>query len=393
MADLVVLALMVLFTLFNKFHGIIASDLMLALLVHWVGWLFIGSPLGVISRSLSTFGLFARVNWWGNLVLLLSSLAPVCAAAYGLNFFSAVIFTTAVTASINGVFLLDLRRMLRSNGASPDGRVGLDEWRRFGNSLFLALSVVVDMLRQQGVRLLIAPLVSLTQIVSFSTSRTVANVAFQCLNALGQPLIPELMAMVRQKDDKKIALTLNSVWLGSIGLLHPFLLLLSVFAPTIYTHWTAGKIAYDQTLMSVFFSSIAIYAAYLPYLMLVQGANESKVQLRIAVVISVVILVSVPIAASMWNLRGVALALFISEAVAMVLYCLVAISWCKNQDLRLPSFGFSCNVASSIILFVLFNAGAIVRMSAAAAYLVAGIVGAVLLWRKGQLAIWRAENA
>src|SRR5690606_38192305 len=93
---------------------------------------------------------------------------------------------------------------------TPSFKMGLKD---FIYSLALSGKDLLENTRQQGARLILAPLAGAVGLATFSTMRTVANIALQGLGTLTNPLMPELMSFLHKRDQERTEVALGTVWM------------------------------------------------------------------------------------------------------------------------------------------------------------------------------------
>lgn len=354
-------------------------------LMSWLAaYLLTLSVSGLIGRALSALGYFSRFAWWGLLYVASSTLVPVLVLWRGGDLLQVGIAQAAVTLAYHLPWFWDARRVLRREQVlpvRPSLHVALANLRGAMMVLFRSL---LDLSRQQGLRIILAPLVGLQKLAEFSTQRTVANVALQSLNGLYGPLMPEMMRYVRERNQAKVEGAFAVLWGLLIAILCPLVVVLQGVMPVVYPLWTRGKFPYDALLLDMISSSILVYMIALPAMAVCAGNNLVKLQLSIAVVAALVLFGTLPVFTHLLGLRGAALSLLCAEAAAAMLYVRGASNWLRSAGLLWPRRGFgiaSCAVVNSVtgMTLVCLFSGITIAVSAACA--AASLVLLLRSWR------------
>ena len=98
-------------------------------------------------------------------------------------------------------------------------------------------------MRQQGVRLVLAPLAGPVALAAFSTMRTGANVALQGLNTIVNPILPDLMRFLHDRDQPRSEAAFSTIWVVVVALMAPGVVILQLIMEPLFVFWTQGKIA------------------------------------------------------------------------------------------------------------------------------------------------------
>lgn len=344
---------------FKNFSGSELFDFKLLISLHLMTWFLTGSYGTLLTRALSPFGHFSRFSWWQTTLQIAITISPVPVVLMGGSFLHAGIAMVCVTLLINCFILSDTLRLLKKNGigfTKPKFSIG---WQNFSRSLVVVYKSLCEMLRQQGMRLLLIPLVGTSEMAAFSVMRTGANVANQGLSSITNPILPELMRFLKEKDAEKSEASFGVVWVIVIAILSPSIILLQAIAEPIFQVWTHGKIVFDPKLFSLLSLGVLVYAASQPAIAVVNGNNLLRPQFFIST-LSVLLLLSASfvLVKQLGNL-GAGYALLITEIFSSLCYVYVGKNWLTNNKLRWPSIAFNlvlaciCITSVSMVLLIL----------------------------------------
>ena len=229
-------------------------------------------------------------------------------------------------------------------------------WKNFSKSLVLSFNDLLNISRQQGVRLLLSSLVGANELIAFTTMRTGANIAFQGLGTITGPLMPELMRFVNEKNQEKCESAFATVWVVLILILIPGVIIFQVIMPSLFVIWTRGKVEYDPLIFALLSISILIYALAQPAISIVKGANNLKSQVRISSITAIVVVGGMFILVPKIGILGSGIILVAGELVDTQLYKISAKRWLLKNGLKWPLR--SSQIAAFAVLFcviVLFS--------------------------------------
>jgi O-antigen/teichoic acid export membrane protein len=195
---------------------------------------------------------------------------------------------------------------------------------------------LADNLRQQGVRVVLAPLVGASEVAAFSALRTGANVAMQGLATVMHPLTPELMRYAGSRDRALTRDTFLLVWLVMLLAMVPTVILAQAFLPLVFPLWTQGKAHFDAPLFALLSGAVLVFGAVQPAAALVAGNNLLKAQLGSALLAGGVAVGGIFVLTPHWGLRGAAVALLAAEISSAIWLERAAIRWMRQVGLEWP---------------------------------------------------------
>ncbi|OUJ73888.1 hypothetical protein BXP70_13025 [Hymenobacter crusticola] len=334
----------------SQHAGLIDPELIRAagiiVLLQSVSWLLCNSISGLLFRVLAPFGYFPRMAWWNLLTTVLSAVAPVVAVVMGAGLLTAGIVMTATSLLVAVPMYLDLLRLLRKEGipySKPSLKVG---YKNFVRSLAISGKGLLENARQQGARLVLAPLSGAAGLAAFSTMRTGANVALQGLNTVINPLMPELMRFLHQRDQDRSEAAFGTLWFVLVALMAPAMVVLQAVMEPLYTLWTRGRVTFNPLLFATLSLSVLVYAVAQPAIAVVKGNNLLKAQLTLSAVAAVVVVGGIAALVPFMNILGAGIALLVAEVAAMVGYRVVAQRWLQSNGLLWPKHQFNIAMAS-----------------------------------------------
>ncbi|TRZ76718.1 MAG: hypothetical protein D4R94_04370 [Chitinophagaceae bacterium] len=327
----------------------IASEWQAALLLQATTFFFTASIGGLIVRGLAPFGHFPRIAWWGTINALFTSIVPGIAVSLGANLWEAMVALCAANISYYIIHLADMIRIMRLESffqARPQFKLGFSQG---GKSLWLILKSLAEVGRQQGVRILLAPLAGVADMAAFSTMRTGANFAMQGLNTITGPIMPELMRYLVARDQQRTEGAFSVVWLVICIGLSPAVLIVQYFAPEFFPIWTHGKITFDPWVFGMLSVGILLAALVQPAVAVILGNNIVRTQLYISLLGALITIGALLMLVPLYKIRGAALALLLAEIVNLLAYQLVATRWLRKNNMSWPWRAFLTAFASVII--------------------------------------------
>lgn len=328
----------------------------IVLLLLSTSWMICGSLGGLLGRLLAVFGYYPRTSWWqvwGGLVKLI---APTIAVVLGAGLLTTGIVAASTNVLFHIPFFADMIRLLKKENITYQfsWTLGL---KNFSLSLALSAKGLLESARQQGVRLVLAPLAGATQMVAFATMRTGANAALQGLNTVANPLMPELMRFLHQRDQSRSEAAFGTVWIVVVAIMAPSVVVLQLVIEPLYTLWTKGKMAFDPWLFAILSLSVLVYAVAQPAIAVVRGNNLLKPQLVLSGIASIIVVGGMFVLVPRIGIVGAGIALLTAEIVAAVGYRKAAQQWLQAHHLAWPRRAATIATTSVVVA-----AGAMVAM-------------------------------
>lgn len=339
--------------------GDLGSQIAWALIIQWIAW-SLTSISGLFLRSLCVFGYFPRMSWWNVILAIVTSLSPILAVVTGGNIIDASLYFLAGSLVILAIQAIDIRRLLKKEQINFNDFSIKNGLKDYVASMGLSGRYFLENFRQQGIRLLLAPVAGAAGMATFSIIRTGANVALQGLATITNPLMPELMRFIHQREQKKIDASFDTIWLVLIIGLAPAILVIQTIAPSLFMMWTKGEIIYDPFLFASLSLGVLVYAWGQPAAAIITGNNLVRIQFMISLVSSVILIAGIYILFSLFGLVGAGIALLAAELVVAVLFQHFARKWLHAQALQWPekssnlAFLSVLITATGMLLIILF---------------------------------------
>lgn len=329
-----------------------------SLFVLSIVWLLTGNIGGMLCRALYPFGYYARASWWGVLSTIIISIAPLISIINHKGLFITCLAQAFGTLLYNFLLYVDFFRFFKKIGITfikPSLRLG---WQNFVKSLVLSFNDLLNISRQQGVRLILSPLAGVNALVAFTTMRTGANIALQGLGTLTGPLMPELMRFLNEKNQEKCEVAFATVWTVLIVFLVPGIILIQMIMPSLFVIWTRGKIEYNPLLFALLSMTVLIYALAQPAIAIIKGNNNVKSQVRISFITALIVVGGMFLLVPKMGILGAAITLVIGELVDTQLYKIAAKKWLINNGLEWPIK--TSRIAALSVLFSSITLGCLI---------------------------------
>jgi len=325
-----------------------AHEVAWSIIVGWITW-SVTNIAGLFARCLFGFGYFPRMGWWNVLLAIVGTLAPVIATVNKGGLLDASIWACCGSLIVLFFQFMDMTRLLKKEKINRDPANWKLGWKNYFTSLGLSIRYFLENFRQQGIRILLVPLSGAAALTAFATMRTGANVALQGLSTITNPMMPELMRFLREKNQEKTVATFDTIWLIVILMLIPFVIVLQGLVPSIFSAWTHGKVPFDPSLFAVLSLSVLVYALSQPATAIAIGNNLIKQQVIISCFTSAILITGLLFLIPVWGIFGAAVSLLASEIISAACFAWVASAWLTEHGLKWPRRSYILGLVSIII--------------------------------------------
>lgn len=320
-----------------------------SLVAYSISSLVSSSVGGLAGRTVAPYGHFPRMTWWGTGLAIAQAVASALAVMLGADLFQTVLCIVIAGFLINIPIHLDMWRMFRNYGlypVKPDWGMG---YRNVGRSLAVALGAVLDISRQQGVRIFLGAIIGVGEMTAFSTMRTMSNLSLQGIGTITNPIMPEIMRFLREKDASRTNAAIGFVWFLAVVLLAPVLVIFQWVMPVVFHAWTRGKIVFNPALFGLFSISLLIFSLARPPMAVLQGNNLLRVQLAMSIAVSLVAVGGILLFTARFGVMGAASSLLAAELLGTVLAVWFAWKWLHKSGIGFPWPLFRVSVASIML--------------------------------------------
>lgn len=312
------------------------DDARIVLFILGINFFLNSGISGLIVKLLQSFGYFPRMAWWGVANDIIVSVTPIIAILNGGNMIMTSLSLFLTTSVLNIFLYVDQFSLLRKHGiifSSPSIKLGI---RNFYFSLLLSARNILENIRQQGIRIIISPLIGVNGLATFSTLRTGANVVLQGLGTITNPIMPELMYFLKQKNQEKVEACFGTIWIIVITLLAPAVVLLQVIIPPLYLLWTRGKIPFNPQLFLLLSVDVLVFAQAQPAIAIVVGNNLLKSQLFISFLTAIIVISGLYIIVPYMGINGIGIILILASLISTYSFKYVAKKWLIDKNLVWP---------------------------------------------------------
>ncbi|WP_207508417.1 lipopolysaccharide biosynthesis protein [Telluribacter humicola] len=328
-------------TLFSPYvNDLLAESLsfkfIMVFILQWISLTFVTNFTGLLYRALIPFGYYPRTVWWDVVTTLITTIVPLIGIIYGDDILAATVKGFIALVIIQLFKVRDIVTLFKSTQLSIKGgsyKTGFDNYKR---SLILSGRYLLDNFRQQGIRLILAPILGARAVANFSTIRTGANVAQQGLLTITQPLLPELMNFLNEKEQNKSEAAFSTIWLVVVVILAPGIVTFQLVAEPLYSIWTKGAMPFDPILFALFSLVILVFAVAQPAVAIAIGNNLIRSQIIISAICTGIVLITTYILYSQLSILSAGIALLLAELLSLYSYKKLAKEWLLQNGLRWP---------------------------------------------------------
>jgi len=295
-----------------------------------------GTLGGLLIRALSAFGYYPRLNWWGVLHSIIIFIIPIIAILFNADFFLTTLLL-AISIFIYNLFLYqDMIKLIKKENiwyCKTSLKIG---WNNFIRSLILSAKSLLENARQQGIRIILAPLAGMTGLVAFTTMRTGANVALQGLSTITNPLMPELMNFLNKKDQLRAEISFGTVWLILVAFLAPAVVIIQTVIEPLFLIWTREEIVFNPYLFALLSMDVLVFAAAQPAFAIIIGNNLLKEQLTLSLIAALTVIAGLLFFIPKIGIISAGIVLLIAQIQSAGFSVFLAKKWLRKNDMKWP---------------------------------------------------------
>lgn len=315
---------------------ILSLEIKQAFFLLWISWA-LNNLAGLFFRCLCVFGYYPRMSWWNVIYSIFTSIAPIYSIMNGGTLVSASYYTLIGSVLILLIQYIDITLLLKKNNILKVRSSFKYGFHKYFISLGLSSRYFLENFRQQGIRILLAPLLGASGLAAFATTRTFNNVALQGLGTIVNPILPELMRFLHQKEQKKMEASFDTIWLILVALMTFGMIFLQAFAHLLFDIWTKGLITFNPYLFASLSLSVLVYAWGQPAASIVIGNNLIRHQFVISFIAFLILSIGIYLFIPIWGILGSGVALLFSEFFVAFGYLFIAKNWLYAKNLIWPA--------------------------------------------------------
>ncbi|MEQ1828770.1 MAG: hypothetical protein ABL921_22595 [Pirellula sp.] len=311
-----------------------------------VWWIF-GSVGGILTYVFLPFGYFSKTAWWGAAVTLITAVVPAIAVILGADLqTTGLMYVGSIAICYVAMYTIVFRwmRTERIFFVRPSYKIMM---RNLSRSQMITVQTILDLFRQQGVRLVLSPFVGASGVTEFATTRTIANVALQGLQTVSNPIQPDLMRYLGGREQSKMETSFSLVWIIVLFGLMPSALLLQYFVGGFFELWTQHSVHFSPFLFATLLATVLLFGATQPAMSVVIGNNLIGNQLTLSALSASVTLCLMMALVPNFGLNGAGISLLVAECFASIGYVYIASKQLLSKQLSWPK---------EVFVWVLINA-------------------------------------
>jgi O-antigen/teichoic acid export membrane protein len=163
-----------------------------------------------------------------------------------------------------------------------------------------------------------------------------SNLSLQGIGTVTNPIMPEIMRFLRERDSDRTNATVGFVWFFAVILLAPILIAFQWIMPFVFHAWTRGKIAFDPALFGLFSLTLLVFSVARPSAAVLQGNNLLRLQLGISIAVSLIAIAGIFALTPLFGIDGAAGALLLAEAAGTMLAVWFGWRWLTDHGISFP---------------------------------------------------------
>lgn len=266
-------------------EGPLAMQVSWALFYTALAWPMTSSVSGSMGRASLAFGSITKSTMWSVFTLFATNVSSALAAYHG-----ASLEQTGAASAVGGALAglagaVYFWRDFRQHRVRVDVRMRRVSFALIGKASGLMLKTLFETVKTHSIRLIAPKVIGIAAMVGISVHRTLVGAFQQGFSVVTAPMLPEFVrGQVAQDNDRSVLALMRLQWVFCMVLVLPAATLVYLIGPTIFVHWTHGKIAFDKTIYFWLVMSTLALVAFTPFYQFVQSRNLVSVQVLMSAV-------------------------------------------------------------------------------------------------------------
>jgi len=317
------------------------------------------SVVSLLSRALYPFKYYPIISWLGLFGVIIIPLGQIFGVILGYKLIGLSIITFSIVNLINFFYIIYFGKCLKKEKILFIKYDFLKNLNHLKNSFYLVIGKLSVLFKEQGVRLVLAPMLGNIQMVGYVAMRTASNFMKQIFSTFSNSLRIEFIDYINEKNKKNFLYTYVSLYFIFSLIIIPFSFFFQIIAPTVFEIWTRDKIIFDPILFGSMTISFLIMVFYNPASMIISGKNLFKKDLLISIFTSVIFILLLIFLLSTFSMRGAGYSLVILEIFTCFLTFYFANKWLKKEFIifnpQIILFSLIDLIISSIFIYILIT--------------------------------------
>ena len=317
------------------------------------------SVVSLLSRALYPFKYYPIISWMGLVGVIIIPLGQILGVILGYELVGLSFISFSIVNLINFFYIIYFQKCLKKEKILFIKYDFLKNLNHLKNSFYLVMGKLSVLFKEQGVRLILAPMLGNIQMVGYVAMRTASNFMKQIFSTFTNSIKIEFIDYINEKNEKHFLNTYLSVYFILSLIIIPFAFFFQIIAPTIFEIWTRDKIIFDPILFGSMTISFLIMIFYNPATMIISGKNLYKKDLLISIFTSIIFILLLIFLLKTFSIRGAGYSLVILEIISCLLTFYFANKWLRkefiNFNLQIILFSLIDLVISSIFIYILIT--------------------------------------
>tara|TARA_B110000211_G_C14025669_1_gene529700 strand:- start:325 stop:1521 length:1197 start_codon:yes stop_codon:yes gene_type:complete len=327
--------------------------------------------LSVFNRALYPFNYYPKTQWIGLAIIIIIPASQIFSLFYGFKIIELSIVTFAVSSVANFFYLIFVIRFIKNEKIKYNGLYLKKNLKHLFNSLYLFLGSLVNVLKNEGSRLILLPFVGTVQLVTYVAIRTANNLIRKFFYTFSNSFLIEFSGYINKKDKKKFTNSYKIIYLLLSILVTPIAFIFQIVASDIFEIWTQNKLEFDPVLFASMTTAFLIIIFYNPGLLILKSKNLFKDDMIISIISSTAFIMIFMILVKQYSMRGAGYTLILVELITAGLTLFYSNRWLKKKFIKFNSkilflsfidilissvfiFLYACNIDKYLELIIIF---------------------------------------
>ena len=207
--------------IFLKIDSSQINNVKLAIFFYFLAELS-NSFVALLSRALYPFKYYPIISWLGLVGVIIIPLSQILGVMLGYELVGLSIIIFSVVSLINFIYIIYFQKCLKKEKLLFIKYDFLKNLNHLKNSFYLVVGKLSVLFKEQGVRLILAPMLGNIQMVGYVAMRTASNFMKQIFSAFTNSIKIEFIDYINEKNEKYFLNTYLSLYFILSLIIIPF---------------------------------------------------------------------------------------------------------------------------------------------------------------------------
>ena len=206
---------------FIKINQSLIDEASIAIIILFSAEIF-SHIVSLFMRALYPFHYYSKISWIGLIIVLTVPICQIFFVTRGFELVGLSIATFFIINFVTIIFFIYLQKLIKKEKITYIKFYFLKNLNHLKNSFYLMIGYWTNILRNEGVRLILAPLLGTIQMISYVAMKTASNFMRQIFTSFTNSLLIEFIDYINEKNKDKFLYSHTALYFIFCLIITPF---------------------------------------------------------------------------------------------------------------------------------------------------------------------------